>query len=218
MRSAFPTTTTITIGFALVATTLTACAGTADVPNLDSGGTAIVCLGDSITYGVGARPEESYPTRLEQRLGVPVVNAGVPGDTAGEGLARLGQALAEDPWLVIVELGGNDVLRRVPVERTERDLRAIVEGVLEAGAVPLLVGLDAGSPVTQGLGDLHARLAEEYGVPVVEGALDDILRDRSLRADMIHPNAAGYEQLAAAVAEAVEPLLEARRERLPEAA
>lgn len=197
---------------------LTACGGPPDVPNLSSPGTTIVCLGDSITHGTGAGPEQSYPQRLQGRLGVPVINAGVPGDTSADGLARLDDALAEDPWLVIVELGGNDVLRRVPVEQTEANLRAIVEGVLAAGAVPMLVELDGSSPVAPGLGDLHQRLATEYELPLVADTLDDILGDRRLKADMIHPNAAGYERLAEAVAEVVEPLLEARRGGLREAA
>lgn len=188
---------------------LVAC-GAPDVPHLDSPGTTIVCLGDSITYGVGAGGEPGYPERLAERLGVPVVNAGVPGDTAEDALARLDDALAHDPWLVIVELGGNDLLRRLPTERTEAALTAIVERILAARAVPMLVELD-GSLV----GDLEPvfeRLAEAYRLPLVEDVLDDVLSDRALKSDQIHPNAAGYERLAEAVARQVEPLVEARRE------
>lgn len=196
----------------------TAACGAPDAPNLDSPGTTIVCLGDSITYGVGARPEESYPNRLAERLGVPVVNAGVPGDTTTEALARLDEVLARDPWLVIIELGGNDLLRRLSVDEAERNLRAVVEGVLAARAVPVLVELDGGSLLTDSLADVFERLQEEYRVPMVEDVLDDVLRDAGLRADHIHPNAAGYRVLADGVAEVVEPLLRARRERLREAA
>src|SRR4051794_17423393 len=92
-------------------------------PNLDSPGKTIVCFGDSITAGIGAEPGPPYPDLLAARLGTPVINAGVPGDTAEEGLARVDAALAQNPWLVIVELGGNDILRRVPPERTEAALR-----------------------------------------------------------------------------------------------
>jgi lysophospholipase L1-like esterase len=199
----------------LVAGLLLAAAGCGrEVPNLDSPGTAIVCLGDSITAGVGAGGEPAYPARLSALLGVPVINAGVPGETAAEGRARLSAVLAHDPWLVIVELGGNDLLRRVPPERTEADLRAIVEGVLAAGAVPMLVAVDNPVPLVGGrLGDLYDRLGERYGVPVVDDALTDILGDRSLKSDEIHPNAAGYARLAEAVAKAVRPLLAERRRR-----
>src|SRR5215470_11984607 len=117
---------------------LAACGG--PPPNLDSPGHTIVCLGDSITAGVGAAPQESYPSRLAERLGRPVVNAGVSGDTAAQGLARVSEVLdQDDPWLVIVELGGNDLLRQVPIEETEKSLRAVVERLLAAKVLPVLV-------------------------------------------------------------------------------
>jgi lysophospholipase L1-like esterase len=117
------------------------------VPNLDSPGRTIVCLGDSITAGVGAGPGEAYPELLAARLGTEVLNAGEPGDTAAQGLARLDDVLAEDPWMVVVELGGNDILRQVPPEQTERSLRRILDRllaarvVLFAALVPLLLRL-----------------------------------------------------------------------------
>lgn len=177
-------------------------------PNLDSRGTTIVCFGDSITAGVGAGGAPTYPDLLAQRLEADVVNAGYPGATAADLLARLPEALAHDPWLVIVEAGGNDMLRRVPVGETEAAVRGLVQGVLAAGAVPMLVEIRA---PFGGLGDLFVRLGDEYDVPVVEDVLPEILLDRRLKSDEIHPNAAGYERLAAAVADEVEPLLEARR-------
>jgi lysophospholipase L1-like esterase len=177
-------------------------------PNLDSRGTTIVCFGDSITAGVGADGAPTYPDLLAQRLDADVVNAGYPGATAADLLARLPEALAHDPWLVIVEAGGNDMLRRVPVGETEAAVRGLVQGVLAAGAVPMLVEIRA---PFGGLGDLFVRLGDEYDVPVVEDVLPEILLDRRLKSDEIHPNAAGYARLAAAVADEVEPLLEARR-------
>lgn len=188
---------------------LAAC-GPPAVPNLGSPGTTIVCLGDSITAGVGEERGGGYPERLAELLGTEVVNAGVPGDTAEQGLARLDDALAHDPWLVIVEFGGNDLLKRVPRERSEAALRQIVEGILAAGAVPMIVTLD-GPPFSGGqLQQVFERLEDDYEVPLVEDVLDEILFSPSLKSDTIHPNGAGYERLAAAVAEAVEPLLEAR--------
>ncbi len=111
---------------------------------------------------------------------------------------------------MIVEVGGNDILRRVPRERTEAALRGIVEGVLAAGAVPMLVEIHV---PFGGLGEVFERLGDEYDVPVVEDVLPEILRDTALKSDPIHPNAAGYALLAEAVAEEVEPLLEARERR-----
>jgi acyl-CoA hydrolase len=182
-----------------------------DVPNLDSPGRTIVCLGDSITSGVGAEPGQPYPALLSERLGVEVINAGVPGDTAEAGLARVGEVLAHDPWMVIVELGGNDVLRRVPPERTEAALRQILDRLLAAKVVPVLVEVEvlfAGR-----YGDVFERIDDDYDVPMVEDVLGDVLLDSALKADPIHPNAEGQRILAAAVAEVVEPIVEARKRR-----
>jgi acyl-CoA thioesterase-1 len=181
-----------------------------DVPNLDSAGRTIVCLGDSITAGVGSGPGQAYPDLLAAQLaGTEVINAGVSGETAAEGLARVDEVLAEDPWLVIVELGGNDFLRRVPPEQTEQALRGILDRLIAARVVPVLVELDA--PFGGRYLEIYERLGDEYHVPVVEDAVGEILRDPSLKSDTIHPNAAGQKVLAEAIAEEIEPLIKARR-------
>lgn len=180
-------------------------------PNLDSPGRTIVCLGDSITAGVGAAPGAPYPDLLAARLGKEVINAGVSGDTAEQGLARIGDVLAADPWLVIVELGGNDFLQQVPPERTEAALRSILRRLIAARVVPVLVEFRV--PFGSKYGEIYGRLAKEMKVPVVEDTLHDILLDPALKSDEIHPNAQGYERLAAAVAHEVEPLIKARRRR-----
>jgi acyl-CoA thioesterase-1 len=178
-------------------------------PNLDSPGSTIVCLGDSITAGVGAGPGEAYPDLLARRLGVEVLNAGVPGDTAADGLARLDEVLDADPWLVVVELGGNDILRRVPPEQTEAALRSILDRLLAARVVPVLVEIDA--PFAASYGKVFDRLDDDYDIPIVEDVLGDVLTDPSLKSDTIHPNARGYQVLAEALGEELEPLLGARR-------
>ena len=189
---------------------LIACGGP-PAPNLDSSGTTIVCLGDSITAGIGAGSAPTYPELLGDLLGgVEVINEGVPGDTSADGLERLDDVLAHDPWLVIVELGGNDLLRRVPVAETERTLRQIVEGLLEADIAPMLV--EVHGPLGGAHEAMFERLADDYDLPLVEDTLPEILGDRALKSDAIHPNGEGYERLAEAVAEAVAPLVEARRE------
>ncbi|HEV7667460.1 MAG TPA: GDSL-type esterase/lipase family protein [Thermoanaerobaculia bacterium] len=184
-----------------------------EIPNLDSPGTTIVAFGDSITAGYGADgPGTTYPERLAERIGRPVINAGVPGDTTTDALARIEPVLAENPWLVIVELGGNDLLQQVPIERTETNLSAIVERLLAARTVPVLVEIHG--PFGGGrFSDLFERLGDKYHVPVLEDALPDILSDRTLKSDEIHPNAAGYAKLAEAVAEELAPILKRRGAR-----
>ena len=175
-----------------------------DVPNLDSPGKTIVVLGDSIASGVGSGRGEAYPDLLAARFGTEeVVNAGVSGNTTADGLARIDE--------VIVELGGNDLLRRVPPEQTEKSLREILDRLVAARVVPVLVELDA--PFGGRYLEIYERLGDEYQVPVVEDILGEILRDPSLKSDTIHPNAAGQKVLAEAIVEEIEPLIEARRKR-----
>jgi acyl-CoA thioesterase-1 len=179
------------------------------VPNLDSPGKTIVCLGDSITAGVGSGPGEAYPELLAARLGTEVINEGESGDTAAQGLARLDQVLADEPWMVIVELGGNDILRQVPPEETERSLRQILDRLLSARVVPVLVEMDA--PLGGRYKEIYERLGDEYRVPVVEDAISRILGDRSLKSDTVHPNAEGQKVLADAIADEIAPILKARK-------
>lgn len=178
------------------------------VPNLDSPGRSIVCLGDSLTAGIGRGDGPSYPEHLERELGVEVINAGVPGDTAAQGLRRIDDVLARDPWLVIVALGGNDILRRVPPETTERDLEAIVERLIAAGVVPVL--LEIRPPFGGRYGEIFDRLERTHGAPVIRDVLPRLLYDRRYKSDAIHLNAAGYERLALQVARAIRPLIERR--------
>ncbi len=178
------------------------------VPNLDSPGNTIVCFGDSITAGIGASRKDAYPNQLANRLGTEVINAGVPGETSSEALLRLEEVLAHDPWLVIVELGGNDLLQRRPIGETEASMREIVEGLLAARVLPLLVEID--SPIGDTYADLFERLEADYDVPLLADVLPDILTTPRLKADPIHPNAAGYRRLADELAEVIEPWLETR--------
>ncbi|HEX5719183.1 MAG TPA: GDSL-type esterase/lipase family protein, partial [Thermoanaerobaculia bacterium] len=180
-----------------------------EVPNLDSPGTTIVCLGDSITSGVGAEPEQPYPGLLAEKLGVEVINAGVPGDTSEDGLARVEEVLALDPWMVIVELGGNDILRQVTPARSEAALRKILDRLLAARVVPVLVEIEV--PFRGRYAEVFERIDDDYDIPIVEDTLGEILLDADLKADPIHPNAAGQRILAEAIADVVEPIVEARK-------
>jgi acyl-CoA thioesterase-1 len=195
------------LAIALTSLALLACRGAP--PNLHSGGRTIVCFGDSITAGVGRGRGPSYPERLAIGLGVPVINAGVPGDTAEEGLVRIDDVLERDPWLVVIEFGGNDILRQVPLDRTETALNHIVERVLNDGAVPLLIGVHG--PFGRTHAEMFQRVADRYDVPLLPDVLEKILGSPALKSDRIHPNADGYQVLADAVAARVRPWLKARR-------
>ena len=177
---------------------LVGCPAAPKIEPLPSEGT-ILAFGDSITFGTGAAPEASYPAVLQQRSGYRVMNAGVPGETTEGGLARLPETLQqEQPSLVILCLGGNDFLRRLDEKKTEENLRAMVSMIRERGISVVLIGvpkLGLGLEVPQ----WYRTLAHEIKIPYEGKILKKVLSDHSLKADPIHPNAAGYQQMAEAV-------------------
>lgn len=182
--------------------------------NLAAAGDLVVFFGDSITQGYGVLPEESFPAQTAKALGVPFVNAGVPGDTMGAGLARMARdVLAHRPRLVVVEFGGNDFLRRVPLEETLRSLDTIVGTLIREGTMvvilEVIVGL-GGSTYREG----YRAVADRYGALLVPDILRGILNSTTLKVDPIHPNAAGHRLIAERVVETLRPLLnEADRRR-----
>ena len=170
-------------------------------------GAVVLAFGDSITAGLGAGPGEDFPARLAAATGWQVVNAGVSGDTAREARERLAPLLAKwQPELVIVELGGNDFLRQTPAARVGGYLREIVREAQASGARVALVAVPRLSLLRASVGALsdspvYADIAAEEGVILIPDVLADILSDAGLRADEIHPNAAGYRQLAEGIRE-----------------
>lgn len=172
-------------------------------------GSVVLALGDSVTHGTGAGPGEDYPTHLAALSDWQVINAGVPGDTAQAARQRLpGLLHAHQPALVIVELGGNDLLRKRPEDAIREDLRKLLEAVRMQGATPVLVAAPAVSMLRAGMGalrdaSLYRELAQDTDVLLVAGALSDILSKEALRADPIHPNAEGYRRLASDIAAAL---------------
>jgi len=189
------------------------------VANLAAPGDAVVFFGDSITQGYGVRPEESFPALVAQALGLSFVNAGVPGDTMGAGLARMERdVLRHRPRLVVVEFGGNDFLRRVPPEETLRHLEAIVGVLIQSGIMTVVLEVNpglGGDPYLKG----YQAVVERHGALLVPDILRGILTNRDLKADTIHPNAKGHRLIAERVTAALRPLLQEadRRRAAPDA-
>ena len=167
-------------------------------------GSTVLALGDSLTFGTGASAETSYPTVLAGLTGWNVVNAGVPGDTSAQALARLPALLAEhQPKLVIVSIGGNDFLRKLPESDTRAHVHAICKQSLDAGAQVLLVAVPRAT-VAAALGQmtdhaLYAEVAEDLKIPLQREAWGEVLAQPDLRADAVHANARGYAQFARSV-------------------
>ena len=161
----------------------------------------ILAFGDSLTYGTGAAEHESFPAVLAQLTGRKVVRAGVPGEVTAQGLERLPELLEEHrPKLVIVCLGGNDMLRQLSEAQTVANLRAILRKVKESGAQALLVGVPRPALLTSAP-QFYAELAREFGIPYEGAIVTSVLYKSDLRSDPIHPNAHGYRRIAEALAE-----------------
>ncbi len=168
-------------------------------------GSPVLAFGDSLTFGTGAAPGDDWPTLLAGMTGWNVRNAGVPGDTAEAGRARLRSLLEEQvPALVIITIGGNDFLRRRPANDVKEDIRQMIRNSQAAGAKVVLVGVPelsllavvAGKPADS---PIYAQLAREEGVLLLPDVVSNVLRQPDLRADRIHPNAEGYRQMASGV-------------------
>lgn len=181
----------------------------------------IVCLGDSLTEGYGAsKPGEvdkskSYPAFLQGKIKAPVVNAGISGDTAADGLARLERdVLSKDPQMVIILLGGNDFLGQKSANESKADLKAILDKVRAEGRIIYLACFIGDSDweesyleyipnnlipeITVFINDYKRIFAELRSENPDIGYISNIWIgiDRQHMSDPIHPNAEGYKKIA----------------------
>jgi acyl-CoA thioesterase-1 len=172
----------------------------------------IVCFGNSYTEGLGAAPSEAYPAILEKRLQrINVINAGVSGETAEEGLLRIeGDVLSRNPDLVIVEFGTNEAFRGYPVEEAIGNIERIVQRITSQEISVIIVGLRFGhfqENLDQGL----KAVAAKYKTGLVLDALQGILDNPSLKSDSYHPNSKGYQILADRILPEVEKVFKERQ-------
>ena len=178
-----------------LAVLLAACDRAPTLPKLNSHD-VIVAFGDSLTHGTGASTDDAYPAVLATLTGRTVINAGVPGDTTASALQRLPEVLAEHrPRLVLLCLGGNDMLHQQPAATTENNLRLLVQTIRASGAEVVLIGVPE-PRLFGGAPDFYARVARDMQLPLEQDAFNDVLKDARLKSDPIHANAAGYRQIA----------------------
>jgi lysophospholipase L1-like esterase len=161
-----------------------------------SRGQTIICFGDSLTSGVGAGQGKDYPSQLSKLIGRPVINAGVPGDTTARALRRLDRdVLSKNPDLVLITLGGNDLKNGVARDTAFSNLKQIVESIQDGGARAIIGGLKF--PFRdRGYGKGYQELADETGAVLIPDIFEDIMGNRKLMSDPIHPNDAGYKIIA----------------------
>ena len=163
-----------------------------------SAGATVLILGDSLSYGTGANAGQDYPSLLAKTTGWNIINEGVPGDTTAGGLARLPNLLEQhQPKLLIVVLGGNDLLHQTAPAEVTQNLNSILALAKAQGVQAILVAIPEISPVKAAVGNLtdhplYEKLAIESNTPLIADVFSDVLSDRALKADQIHANAKGY--------------------------
>lgn len=168
-------------------------------------GEAIIAFGDSLIEGVGTSAGNDFVSILSSRLQAPIIGAGISGDTTASGLLRLERdVLSKNPKIVIVLLGGNDAIRRIPPTETFANLESIIDRIHASGAGVLLIGVRGGL-----LSDMYKsefkKLAEKTKVSFVPNILEDIFAHADLMYDSIHPNDRGHLLMA----DRIEPVLRA---------
>jgi acyl-CoA thioesterase I len=184
----------------------------------------IVALGDSLTAGYGLPAEAAFPVRLERaltakKLAVEIANAGVSGDTASDGVARLDWSVPEGTDAVILELGGNDALRGIDPELTRAALETILRRLQQRRIAVLLVGMRAprnmGADYVRAFDAIFPDLAAARGPVFYPFFLDGIATDPALnQPDGIHPTAAGVDAIVARLLQKAEELIaRAHKER-----
>ena len=177
----------------------------------------LVALGDSLTAGFGLRPGKAFPDRLEAALrakgwDVKVINAGVSGDTAADGLARYDWAVPANADALIVELGANDMLRGQKPDATKATLAAILDKARTAHLPTLLAGMrgapNLGPEYASQFSAIYPALAKAYNVPLYPFFLDGVAGDPKLnQPDGLHPTAEGVEVIVRKILPSVEALL-----------
>jgi acyl-CoA thioesterase-1 len=177
----------------------------------------LLCFGDSLTAGLGTGPGESYPDYLQADLDARgykyrVVNEGVSGNTTKDGVARLDHILALKPAVVVVEFGGNDGLRGLPIRDTRANLDKIIATLKASGARVALAGIslppDYGPDYIQQFDATYTLLAKKYNVPMLPFLLKGVYGvDGMMQADRTHATAAGNKIVAENILPLVLPLL-----------
>ncbi|HTB15328.1 MAG TPA: arylesterase [Bryobacteraceae bacterium] len=178
----------------------------------------LVVFGDSLSAGFGLEAGLSFPDFLQKKLDAEkypwrVVNQGISGDTTEGGVARIDAATALKPEIVVLELGGNDGLRGLPLETTRQNLETMIVAFQKSGAKVVLAGMtlppNYGPEYIHQFENIYRDLAKKYSLPLIPFLLADIVTSdlRYIQRDGIHPTAAGCEIVAGTVLRAVKPLL-----------
>ena len=188
-----------------------------------AGSLQIVGFGDSLMAGYQLAPGDRFTDQLEKALrdkgfDVSVANAGVSGDTTSGGLARLDWSVPDGTALVILEFGGNDMLRGIDPALVDKNLDAMLARLKERDIPVLLAGMVAapnlGHAYGEAFGTIYPRLAEKYGVPLYPFFLEGVAGNPALQLeDAMHPNAAGVKRIVEGILPMVEKAVSTLRSK-----
>ena len=152
-----------------------------EISNINSRGKNIICFGDSITFGYGVNKGEDYPTALSKILNLPVINAGIDGDTSIQALIRLeSDVLSKDPRLVIVEFCGNDFIKGVPKEQTFKNIKEVIERIQAKGIMVALVDISAGFFLVEYRGEFEKIAGQTHSIFIPQ-VLNGIVNNPSMK-------------------------------------
>lgn len=163
--------------------------------NYPSSGTDIIAFGDSLVEGLGSTNGNDFVSRLSQKIVQPIINLGHAGDTTADGLARISQLDEYNPKVVLLLLGGNDHLRKMPIEDTFKNLATLIENIEARGAVVLLLGVRGGL-FNDKFDTEFENLRDTYHTAFVTDVLGGLFGNDKYMSDTIHPNDIGYGMIA----------------------
>jgi acyl-CoA thioesterase-1 len=191
------------VALAVLALLAAGCRRSWTITNAYPSGANVIAFGDSLTEGYRVDPGQGWPEQLSAIVGRPILNRGVSGNTTGDALARLERdVLAQDPRVVLVCLGGNDMLRQMPADQQFDNLRTIVRRIQGKGALVVLIGTEGFKILSKvDYGERYQALARETGAVYIPDLMKGVLADRALMVDQIHPNARGYAKIARRIAD-----------------
>ena len=165
------------------------------ITNYPSSGTDIIAFGDSLVEGLGSTSGNDFVSLLSREIGEPIVNLGNAGDTTADGLARISQLDEYNPKVVLLLLGGNDHLKKIPVVDTFKNLATLIENIHARGAVVLLLGVRGGL-FNDKFDTEFEILQENYNTAFVPDVLGGLFGNDKYMSDTIHPNDIGYGMIA----------------------
>ncbi len=175
--------------------------------NIVNNSNLVVFFGNSITAGQGAGVGEDFPSIIGKTLNVKIINAGVSGNTTKDALLRIDKdVISKNPSIVVVELGGNDLLLNEKRDVTKKNFDLILSKIKPTGAKIVILGIKFFVFNQKYETDLQS-LAKKYNAIYVPSILEGIITDKSLKFDDIHPNAKGYQKIADKLVPIITPLI-----------